>query len=394
MDEKTFHRITGPTEWAQAPAEFSFSSLREMEACPRRWQLAHSSYQTLKRCPSRAVEAAIVGTIIHEVLEALVGALTDRGLPEPDSDLWCEAMAAVGVMATVRAKLVRVEQEHVHHPRDPGFRVKRTAREINNEVLGLLRSQAARARRTATTSGLAGESHAPQDALQRLQRRGMLAEHPVRHPSLPVRGVIDLVVRTPEGTKIVDFKTGVLKPEYRNQLELYATMWFRETGDLPVALEISHGEGIERFPFDRGGVDRVEVDTRGRVEGMRTRLSVIPAEARPGDECVHCSVRPFCDAYWALPTQGRLPSDPKWMDLEVVVMAVMSDNGVEARSSGGDSIAVTYPSEVGRRAGPFALGDTLRILGAWVDREKSEARLTAASEVFVHPMEIRSIRKS
>ena len=60
---------------------------------------------------------------------------------------------------------------------------------------------------------------------------------PVAHPTLPVHGVIDLLRRDAAGTHVVDFKTGTPKPEHRDQFALYALLWWRATGDLPVSLD-------------------------------------------------------------------------------------------------------------------------------------------------------------
>src|SRR5687767_3652518 len=81
MDAKTFYRLQGPSEWKKAPERFSYSSLKRLEECPLRWQLANSSYGELPRYPSRPSASIETGTIVHDALEKLFRGLAQRGLP-------------------------------------------------------------------------------------------------------------------------------------------------------------------------------------------------------------------------------------------------------------------------------------------------------------------------
>ena len=63
-----------------------------------------------------------------------------------------------------------------------------------------------------------------------LKERGNLSELTLKHPSLPVVGVLDLVQQGDnDNIAIVDFKTGKPKPEHKDQLETYAVQWWRAT---------------------------------------------------------------------------------------------------------------------------------------------------------------------
>ena len=71
MTSDSFYDLKEPTSWARSPSTYSFSSLQAMRACPRRWQLLHSTWGSYSRFPERAHPAAIEGQIVHEALDLL-----------------------------------------------------------------------------------------------------------------------------------------------------------------------------------------------------------------------------------------------------------------------------------------------------------------------------------
>ncbi|NGN93184.1 PD-(D/E)XK nuclease family protein [Nocardioides sp. KC13] len=69
--------------WPTTPALWSYSSLKEMEVCPRRWMLSRATYPDLwgrRGYPSLPVIAAIFGNVVHGVVERLAQALADAGI--------------------------------------------------------------------------------------------------------------------------------------------------------------------------------------------------------------------------------------------------------------------------------------------------------------------------
>ena len=68
--------------WAEPPQWFSFSSMLEAEACPRRWGLRRATYPGLwegKGYPDSPNVAALAGNVVHESLEILIRALVRSG---------------------------------------------------------------------------------------------------------------------------------------------------------------------------------------------------------------------------------------------------------------------------------------------------------------------------
>src|ERR1700674_437248 len=61
--------------WPEGPPVWSYSSLAESEECPRRWALGHASYPDVwaqAGYPQRANLPALVGDIVHRVLEIVI----------------------------------------------------------------------------------------------------------------------------------------------------------------------------------------------------------------------------------------------------------------------------------------------------------------------------------
>ncbi|MGH3435454.1 MAG: PD-(D/E)XK nuclease family protein [Sciscionella sp.] len=64
--------------WPVPPASWSYSSLNDLEACPRRWMLSRAAYPELwegSGYPPMPNTAALFGDVVHAALELLVRAL-------------------------------------------------------------------------------------------------------------------------------------------------------------------------------------------------------------------------------------------------------------------------------------------------------------------------------
>ena len=77
----SFYELQAPTAWADPPSTWSSTSLDDVEACPRRWQLLRSRWGDFERFPVRPHPAAIEGQIVHEALDRLTRACGQRGNP-------------------------------------------------------------------------------------------------------------------------------------------------------------------------------------------------------------------------------------------------------------------------------------------------------------------------
>ncbi|MCC6553791.1 MAG: PD-(D/E)XK nuclease family protein [Polyangiaceae bacterium] len=392
MEARSLYRLTGPTAWAEPPERFSYSSLKRMGACLRQWQLATSSYGDLARYPERMSEPAEVGIIAHDLLSRLFRAMALAGHPPIGSEPFRAAVARVDLLGAARAMLADVERRAVASPRAPGFRLQATARDVYNKVSQAFRSEyASVAAQAAALPALpspapdpaaAAEPAPTADRLELLVRQGVLSEEEVRHPGLPLRGFIDLLVRRQGRTTVLDFKTGAAHDEHRDQLLLYALMWWRSTGDLPATIELRYGARVVSWPVSEPDLVRAEREVSEKIERHRAGLRARPAAATVGPACAGCAVRQLCAEYWSAPPSGRSGDRA---DLELVVEGSVTKTGLMGRTRGGQEIALVFEEAVALSAGPFPPGARLRILGAQREAGAHAFRIPRGAEVFHLP---------
>lgn len=371
-----FYRLRAPKVWATDIDALSVSSLSACERCPRQWQLSRSTWEGLTRFPTRPAAASLEGTIVHEALDRLFRALTLAGLPEIKSPAFAAVMRATDVLGFLRLAITDADATLADHPRRASLRLPHDALTLYNRVVVLFRQSYAQVDRRAAPRIEAAPRPLPGegDALTLLRKRGALTEWPVRHPTLPFRGVIDLVQRTSEGTRLVDFKTGAVRPEHEEQLLAYALMWWRVTGDVPVAIAVQRPDGATGFAVDPARLASFETALTARVAAAQEAVTHTPAFARAGDHCARCDVRAFCDEYW----EQRVPSASGggWSDVTLEVPLEVGDHGFVAML-GGRQTPVVWSDE----HGPFEPGARLRILGARID--KGTVHIERTTEVFV-----------
>jgi putative RecB family exonuclease len=126
--------------------------------------------------------------------------------------------------------------------------------------------------------------------------QGALSELHISHPTLPFVGIIDLVLLAGDGVTVVDFKTGEPKSLHRQQLMWYAVLWWRRTGQAPVAIEMRYLSHAATFSVSVDDLRSAEENLHARIDELTGLLEEPPATPRPGDQCRYCDVRQFCDA--------------------------------------------------------------------------------------------------
>lgn len=387
MDAHTLYRLRGPTAWAGAPEHFSFSSLKRMSTCLRQWQLARSRYEDLPAYPDRPSEAAEVGSIVHDLVSRLFRATAMAGYPPIGSDAFRTAVAQANILGRAREQLDAFAQRASSSPRALGFRLQSTPRDVYNKVAAAFRSEYEKVVAQAftpippldpesqSTDASADDPFARRALLERL---GVLSEEPVRHPTLPLLGYIDLLVRRNGQTTVLDFKTGAPRPEYHEQLLLYALMWWRSTGDQPAAIELRYGARVEPQPLSEALLLAAEERARDKIDRFRAALTATPAASTVGPHCAGCSVRQICGDYW----ESQPARSGEWVDLEGVVAGAGSRTGFFAHDAKGKELTVVFEEDVWLSSGPFVVGERLQILGARREPEADTFRMTKATETF------------
>lgn len=385
MDLGIFYRLTEPTEWAGPPETFSYSSMKQMSACLLQWQLGRSKYRELKRYPEKPSEPAYVGVLVHEILNKLFRAMAIAGYPEIGTEHFHEVVKKTDILGSAKKGLEDFDRDSAINPRAGGFRLQSTSRDVYNKVVQAFRQEYAAVAQQASAldTGAFVDATEEKTILRRelLERQGFLSEEKVTHPSLPLLGIIDLVVRRDNQTTILDFKTGAPQPQYRDQLRLYALMWWRSTGDLPTIIELRYGAKVERWPVTAEELLGVERELEEKIRRYREGLLQRPAIATVGSHCNGCSVRQLCGAYWTANANGA-PNKGAWLDVEIVVQSVMNRGGLIGKDVAGREIAVVYEEDVAALHGPFEVGERLRIIHAQREPDESAVQITRMAEVF------------
>lgn len=386
--------LKGPTGLPSPPEVLSYSALNAIERCPLQWQLLGASYEGYQRFPSRPNPAGIEGDIVHDCLEKLLTRLAAAGFPPIGSPAFREVVQAVSLPEVVEELCTEHEARIAAHPRGASFRLRSSRQQIVNMIVRLLREQYEAVRTCAgsvpTTRGPAGAADIGRiggGVLERLQGENLLAELPLRHPSLPFRGVLDLVYRNDGGTVIADFKSGTEHPEHETQVKWYGVLWWRSTEDLPVRGEIVYRGKRRVVALDERTLREAESDLGKRVEGARDNLSAGAAQAKPGEHCKWCDVRQFCDAYWkgvarcatAGFKEGQAP------DLEMTVRSAPTDYGFEGLLSDGAIITVVFDRNLAALHGPFRASESLRVIRAAAGATVKDVELKEWTEVFHRP---------
>lgn len=385
MEPGEFYSLQGPTEWGRAPQTFSYSSLKSIQECPLRWQLIHGKYGDLRGCPRRYDKAAFEGTLVHDMLDKLFRGLALQGLPPRGSKAFREVVAELGVMEEIRETVARNQEERANSPRTFGAQYTSNPRQIYNRV-----SRQFQTLYDELPADLAAEfagDRPEQDAVEgeallaALRTLGVMTELRLRHPSLALGGVVDFLTSQDGRTTIGDFKTGTERPEHQRQVEIYALLWYRQTGDVPVSLQVRYPTGVAQHDVTQDRLEALEQELATEITRAGELLVETPASAQRGEHCRYCPARQYCDPYWAhlpAPAQGK-----RWADAELTILEAEADNAVLARTPCGEQYPIVFGDRVRTFHGALRVGETVRVLGiTWGDEEDRVLRLTPGTEIF------------
>jgi putative RecB family exonuclease len=120
---------------------------------------------------------------------------------------------------------------------------------------------------------------------------------------VPLRGIVDLVDRTPAGVRVVDHKTGRPRPHrrwpgYPDQLRVYALLWERETGEAPALAELwwSRWGVVQRADLSAEARSHTLALARRSWETMNASVEQGRFAAVPGPLCPWCPLVGSCPA--------------------------------------------------------------------------------------------------
>jgi hypothetical protein len=377
----SFYELQEPTAWTNPPSTWSSTSVDDVEACPRRWQLLRSAWGEFARFPVRPHPAAVEGQIVHDALDRLTRACGQRGNPAFGSADFAMALTDADFFPGFARAVAEWQQRLTAHPRPgPVFRLRASAEYLANRAVRMFREQY-KIDGHVVSKVAERATETPGDMKALLAQLGALSEVKLTHPHLPFLGILDRVQHKAEGVEVVDFKTGKPSDKHRTQLLRYALLWWRETGDAPVRVSAQYLNGVESWPVTPGALEDVEADLMKQLPLLTTALKAHPAVAKPGTGCHSCAVRARCSAGWAVGEEAALVDGRG--DAELIVMAKAGAHGFLARSRAGSEIAVVYEAAVAKLLPEHVDGQLLRVLdGVWKEK-RTQLELKAWTEVFV-----------
>ncbi len=211
----------------------SFSALRELEDCPKRWGLRAAEYPGLwsrRGYPPRVTVASVKGEVVPRALEVFVRALARAGCSKLRSPEAVAVLSALGGYGDVLAEAqARVLARHADNPR-VRRRLPVLTRRLNEQVPAMrVEVQGRLARLPLTVVERRGGGGPEVDDPRRPLSPGTYPERELLAVGLGWRGRPDLIMLDAAGCSIIDFKTGRPSPEHAEQVRVYAWLWWCDT---------------------------------------------------------------------------------------------------------------------------------------------------------------------
>ncbi|MFF5219509.1 PD-(D/E)XK nuclease family protein [Micromonospora sp. NPDC000442] len=390
----------------QRPDLWSYSSLTEVEACPRRWMLTRAQYPDLwsrSGYPMMPV-IAVFGDVVHSALEAILKALIAAGCESTRVAGAAQVLRELGGITAVveralKDRLARMDE----NPRLNRDRGRRLGCELSDRVPEARAQVQAYLRRIGLPSGSQPKQRAAKPdrgnsgSISCPQREpigtGAYPEITLTAGELRLTGRVDLLTVADAVVRITDYKTGAEDPSHLDELRTYALLWRldraanqsgRKVTDLMVTYpsrEVSVPAPADEELWEFGQTFET------RIAAADTELAAaIPTAVTREDACGFCQVRQLCGEYWeqVVPNPDRV-SPGGWFDYQGIVGP---QNGVRScwmmsRRTGKRELLLRTPSP----STVLTSGSQIRVLGIRLDNDLEVdvviGAVSASSEVFV-----------
>lgn len=356
---KDFWRVLRPSAWPHPPRWMSFSTLIELEACPRRWALIAAEYSSawkFRGYPSTPHLTALEGTVVHLSLEKITGALVRRGCPSLIDESAILTLRELGGYTTIiKSSLEQALLSYRENPRAApvldGIRQLLTSRvpELRIKVQKLLS-------RIRPNPGIARSEesviHREGEGRQALQH-GSHTEVHLQAPELGWRGAVDVLTLSTTQCEIRHFKTGTPKEEHKVQVWIYALLWARDGdlnpyGRLADKLVLSYDDKDIEVPAPTASTLRsLEDELKERTAAALADLKVAPPPARTGlENCGYCVVRHLCEEYWDWLIQqgsGNESEKGRYADIQIKLSSKHGPKSWDGMVENGPAMAAGKP---------------------------------------------------
>jgi len=377
-----------------APELWSYSSLKAVEACPRRYVLSRARYTELwdrAGYPEVPNQAALFGEVVHDSIETIVRALAAHGCTSaggPDAIAVLRELG--GYTEVVKAMLVKQLARLEDNPRLSGDarerlqdQLEQRIPEAREEIQHYLHRMKLIPREGNRSGSGGGSPRYPRSV-------GSHPEATLQADDVRLWGRIDLLTVGSDQVDITDYKTGAEDESHLDQLRFYAVLWDRDSVSNPGRTPL--GTLTASYPTREVAIDAPDnAQLQKLAEALTTRIAAADNHARsdaptaqPGDHCRFCSVRSLCSAYWPTAPDPRDVKRGVWFDFEGTVV---ERNGIKSwwlRDSSAANKSLLLRTTSAHHV--FEPGQRLRLLGLRRDEDPETdipvAVLAQTSEVF------------
>ena len=397
-------QVFRPSLWPEEPPWMSYSTLLDLEACPRRWALSAAEYPNVwegSGYPRPPQQAALEGTIVHLSLQKITRALVGSGCASLSGENAISTLRELGgYTAVILAGLQLALQPYERNPRAgpiiEGIRRRLSARvpELRLRVQRLLTRIPLTERRISESQ--TAVNHPAMKSRSKLVQ-GSYAEVEIRAIEMGWRGFADLLTLSNTQCEIRDFKTGTPKQEHESQVRTYALLWARDSdlnplGKLADKLVLSYDGGDTQVPApDEDEINSLEGELRRRTTEALASLQADPPEARPNPQnCKFCHVRHLCEEYWHLHArQQESHESPKsrFCDVQIGLTGQHGPRSWDGVIESGPDLEVGAPILLRATSPQFDLkpGQRVRLLNVHI-RVSPEESIEEQQSIFVATM--------
>ncbi len=308
---KDFWHVLLPTKWPEAPSWMSFSTLTELEICPRHWALVTAEYPDVwdnRGYPSMPRTSTLEGTIVHLSLQKITDALAENSCPSLVEQSAVSTLRQLGgYTAIIMDSLERALLPYTENPRASkvldGIRARLVAKipELRTRVQRYLARIRLEPRAIVRGKTAVHPGEGPRAALQ----HGTYTEVFLQSSKLGWRGVADMLTLSTTKCEIRDFKTGAPKEEHQVQLWTYALIWARDiglnpSGRLADKLVLSYDQRDVEVPaLEASKLCSLEDEIMKRTDAALADFQSGDSRARMSlKNCMYCAVRHLCEEYW------------------------------------------------------------------------------------------------
>ena len=377
-----------------APSQWSYSSLKAIETCPRRYVLSRAKYPNLwsgSGYPEVPNPAALFGDVVHDSLEKIIRALVNSGCTSASGPEAIAVLRELGGYSRVAKEMLANRLAKLdENPRLAGNRWVRLQDQLEHRIPEAREEVQHYLHRVTLTPKEGTESGSGGGEARYARCIGSHPEAELRADELRIWGRIDLLTVTLEGVDITDHKTGAENESHLDQLRFYAVLWDQD--DISNVSRTPLRTLTASYPNHEVAIEAPDAaELQALVDGVGPRVaaadamavSVVPA-AQVGEHCGFCSVRTLCSTYWQFRPDPAGLKDGDFFDFEGVVA---DQNGIKSwwlQGVGGYRRLLLRTSSAHQE---FESGQRLRLLGLVRDEDPETdavvAVLTQNSEVFV-----------